>query len=368
MRFGLSEDQRMLSDMLNKYLDSNLGLEAVRAFAAEPLHHDSTIWNGLLEQGAVGILIPEEYGGAGLSMLHAEVVSEALGRHIVPVSYLGHAVLAPLAIQHAGTEQQIEKLLPEIAAGETIYGIALTDLVVNRENTRLTLDAGKVTGDATFVIGGLRADKLILATAGTLILVERDAPGVSVEALTTVDKTRDFAVVRLKDAPCEVLGEEGASAQAIETVLNAARINIAADTLGAAEAMFNQALQYSRDRVQFDRPIGSFQSIKHILADMITELEPCRSLVWYAAYAYDEVPEEATLMACHAKAHVSEVAKHINRATTEMHGGMGFTDLLGLHFWFKRIEVNRQLLGGPEISRHAAAVAQGWAPQRITAA
>lgn len=367
MRFGLSEEQRMLGEMLNKYLVANLDLEGVRKFANEPIHHSPSLWNGLLEQGAVGILVPEEFGGAGLSMLHAEVVSETLGRHIVPVSFLGHSILAPLAIQHAGTPAQIGRFLPEIASGKILYGVALTDVVTNRENTRLSISGGKVSGDATFLIGGTAVDKLILATEGTLILVERDAPGVDIESLTSVDKTRDFAAVHLNDAPCEVLGEEGAADKAIETVLNAARINIAADTLGAVDAMFNQALEYSRVREQFDRPIGSFQSIKHILAEMITDIEPCRSLIWYAAYAYDEVPEEATLIACHTKAHMSEVAKHVNRATTEMHGGMGFTDLLGLHFWFKRIEVNRQLLGGPEINRHMAAVSQGWAPATLSA-
>lgn len=367
MRFGLSEDQEMLRDVLDKYMESSVDLEGVRKAAGESLHHDPVLWKGLVDQGVLGILIPEEYGGSGLSMLHAEVVSETLGRHIAPVSYLGHAIMSPIAIQYAGSDSQKERLLPEIAAGEKLYGIALTDLVVNRQNTRLTLNAGKVTGEATFVIGGAAVDKFILATAGTLILVEKDAPGVEFEILTTVDKTQDFAVVRLTDAPCELLGEEGASASAIEKVLNAGRINIAADSLGASDAMFNQALEYARIREQFDRPIGSFQSIKHIFAEMITDIEPCRSLIWYAAHAYDEVPEEATKLACHAKAHMSEVAKHINRAATEMHGGMGFTEMLGLHFWFKRIEVNRQLLGGPEVTRHAIAVAEGWAPEKMVA-
>ncbi|PCJ14482.1 MAG: acyl-CoA dehydrogenase [Gammaproteobacteria bacterium] len=366
MRFGLSEEQKMLGDMLNKYLDANLTLEDIRISAQQSIHHNPDIWQGLIDQGTLGIIIPEEYGGAGLSMLHAEVVSELLGRRIVPVSYLGHAILAPLAIQHAGTPAQAGRMLPEIASGDVTYGIALTDVVANRENACLTIKSDRVSGDATFVIGGETADKLVLASPGTLIVVERNAPGVEVEVLTTVDKTRDFSVVHLNDAPCEVLGGVGSSEQAIETVLNAARIHIAADTLGAVDAMFEQALEYSRTREQFDRPIGSFQSIKHILAEMVTDIEPCRSLIWYAAYAFDEVPEEATLIACHAKAHMAEVAKHVNRATTEMHGGMGFTDLLGLHFWFKRIEVNRQLLGGPEVSRHYAAVSQGWATGGIS--
>ena len=368
MRFGLSEEQTMLGDMLNKFLDTQLTMEVLRQSCDQPIHHNQEIWDGLLQQGTHTILVPEEYGGAGLSMLHSEVVSEMLGKHIVPTSYLSHAVLSPLAILYAATEAQKERLLPEIAEGQILYGIGLTDVVANRENTRLEINNGKITGTSMFVMGGQHADKLILAAPDTLVLVDSQASGVSIEALSTVDKTRDFATITLKDTPCEVLGDIGSASQAIERVLNAARISIAADSLGAADAMFNQALAYSRDRFQFDRPIGSFQSIKHILAEMVTDLEPCRSLVWYAAYAFDEVEDETTLMACHAKAHVSEVAKHISRATTELHGGMGFTDLLGLHFWFKRIEVNRQLLGGPELQRHIAAVAQGWAPQAITAA
>ncbi len=358
----------MLGDMLNKYLDTNLTMDVLRQSCDESIHHNQKIWSGLLDQGTHTILIPEEYGGAGLSMLHSEVVSEMLGNHIAPVSYLTNAVLAPLAIQHAATDAQKDKLLPEIVSGKVIYGVGLTDVVANRENSSLEVKAGKVTGTSMFVIGGQHADKLILASPGTFILVDSMAEGVAIEALSTVDKTRDFAVVKLNDTPCEVLGAQGSSTEAIEIVLNAARISIAADSLGAAEAMFKKALAYSRERFQFDRPIGSFQSIKHILAEMVTDLEPCRSLVWYAAYAFDEVEDEVTLLACHSKAHVSEVAKNISRATTELHGGMGFTDLLGLHFWFKRIEVNRQLLGGPELQRHIAAAAQGWAPDAITAA
>ncbi|MBV1876911.1 MAG: acyl-CoA/acyl-ACP dehydrogenase [Pseudomonadales bacterium] len=368
MRFGLSEEQTMLSDMLNKYLVANLPLDVVRASSEQTLHHNQEIWSGLLDQGIHSILIPEDYGGAGLSMLHSEVVSETLGKHIVPVSYLSNAVLSPLAILYAGSESQKEQLLPELASGSTSFGIALTDVVANRENTKLEINGNKVSGSATFIMAGENADKLILAAPGTLLIVDTKAAGVTMERLNTVDKTRDFSAVTLKDAPCELLGEIGSADDAIEKLLNAARISIAADSLGAADAMFNQALAYSRERFQFDRPIGSFQSIKHILAEMITDLEPCRSLLWYAAYAYDEVEDEAKLVACHAKAHISEMAKHVGRATTELHGGMGFTDLLGLHFWFKRIEVNRQLLGGPELQRHNAAVAQGWAPNAITAA
>ena len=133
----------------------------------------------------------------------------------------------------------------------------------------------------------------------------------------------------------------------------------AADTLGAAQHMLDAAVAYSGQREQFGRVIGSFQAVKHLCADMAAALEPCRALVWYAAYALDALPDEAHLSACHAKAHVAEVGTMVAKTATEVHGGVGFTDLLGLHYWFKRIGLNRQLFGGPERARADAAAAQG---------
>jgi alkylation response protein AidB-like acyl-CoA dehydrogenase len=125
--------------------------------------------------------------------------------------------------------------------------------------------------------------------------------------------------------------------------------------------MIDKAVAYAKERRQFGRLIGSFQAVKHLCAEMAAELEPCRALVWYAAYAADAVPAEASLTAAHAKAHLSEVSRFVARTATEVHGGMGITDLLGLHYWFKRVGVGRQLLGGPERVRHLAAVIQGLA-------
>jgi alkylation response protein AidB-like acyl-CoA dehydrogenase len=116
---------------------------------------------------------------------------------------------------------------------------------------------------------------------------------------------------------------------------------------------------YAKERKQFGRVIGSFQAVKHMCAEMAAGLEPCRSLVWYAAHAQDHVPQESRMMACHAKAHLAEVGQFVAKTATEVHGGMGFTDLVGLHFWFKRIGANRQLLGSPELVRAEAARVQG---------
>ena len=143
-------------------------------------------------------------------------------------------------------------------------------------------------------------------------------------------------------------------------MLDAGRVVLAADTLGAAQTMLDRAVAFAKERVQFGRVIGSFQGVKYMLADCVTMLEPCRGMVWYAAHAQDGLPDEARLTACHAKAHVADVAREVARMTTETHGGMGFTDLLGLHYWFKRISFNRQVLGGPERCREEAAALQGW--------
>ena len=124
--------------------------------------------------------------------------------------------------------------------------------------------------------------------------------------------------------------------------------------------MIEKAVAYSKERKQFNRTIGSFQAVKHMCAEMAADLEPCYAMLWQAAHSFDNSPEEARLQACQAKSHISEVAKMISKKATEVHGGMGFTDLLGLHYWFKRIGLNRQLLGGPELVREEAAEIQGF--------
>jgi alkylation response protein AidB-like acyl-CoA dehydrogenase len=137
-----------------------------------------------------------------------------------------------------------------------------------------------------------------------------------------------------------------------------ARVLLAADLLGCCDRALELALAYAMQRRQFDRPIASFQAVKHLCAEMAAELEPARALVWYAAYAFDNAPDEAPLMAAHAKAHLAEIGRFIARTSTEVHGGIGMTDLLGLHYWFKRIGLNRQLLGSPERLREEAARVQ----------
>ena len=147
---------------------------------------------------------------------------------------------------------------------------------------------------------------------------------------------------------------------AIEKTIDAGRIMLAADSVGAAQVMIDKSVEYAKERKQFGRVIGSFQAVKHMCAEMTAELEPCYAIVWHAAHCFDYIPEEARLLACQSKSHISEVTKMVAKKATEVHGGMGFTDLLGLHYWFKRIGMNRQLLGSPELVRDEAGKIQGF--------
>jgi alkylation response protein AidB-like acyl-CoA dehydrogenase len=356
MRFALSEDQVLLQDSLAKAMAELAPLERVRRFADEAEPSAADIWAGLTELGLPGLLIPEEHGGLGLGMVEAALAAQALGRAVAPTPFLGSAVLAPLALMIAGSPEQQSRWLPRLAAGELTAGVAINEPVAGaRDGAGVTAEEGRLNGRTLFAIGATGADLLIVADrmGGLHLAQQADA----VEPMATIDATRRVTEIVFRDTPAEPL----ASNRALERLRDAAWTMIAADTLGACEAMLEKAVAYAKERRQFGRVIGSFQAVKHLCAEMAAEIEPARALVWYAAYAFDRAPDEAPLMAAHAKAHTSEIGRFVARTSTEVHGGIGITDLLGLHYWFKRIGLNRQLLGGPERVRETAARLQGLA-------
>jgi alkylation response protein AidB-like acyl-CoA dehydrogenase len=362
MDFALSQDQRMMQASLAGVLDRVSPLERVRRFAEdrEPVARD--VWGALVELGIPGLLIPEEHGGLGLGVLDAALAAEALGAHVTPAPFLGSVALAPLAIIAAGSPLQRSAWLSRFAAGELIAAVAIGEGAAGkRDGAGVRARDGRLTGKALFVIDGPGADVILTADeAGGLWLVAADAPGVKSTTLTSIDLTRPIAELRFEDTPAEALAD-GDAPTALTRVRDAAWTLLAADMLGASEVMLDKAVAYAKERRQFGRLIGSFQAVKHLCAEMAAELEPCRALVWYAAYAADNAPAEASLMAAHAKAHLSEVSRFVARTATEVHGGMGITDLLGLHYWFKRVGADRQWLGGPERLRRMAAAIQGLA-------
>ena len=340
MEFALTADQKMMQESIHRTLERAVPLDAVRRGASA--------FEALKELGVPGILIPEEDGGLGLTLLDAALVAEQLGRHVAPMPFVASAVMAPLALR--GTPW-----LAKLAGGDIRAGVAVSEQASGaRDGAGISVRNRKLSGTAMFALDAEGADIFVVADKfGDLHLVA--AKDVEIAPLPTIDVTRTVAQLDLHDVEAEPL--KGAS---VERMIDAGRIMLAADTLGAGERMLEKAVAYAKERKQFGRVIASFQAVKHMCAEMAAELEPCRALVWYAAYAFDAMPEQSRRLAAHAKAHTSEVGPFVARTATEVHGGMGFTDLVGLHYWFKRIGFNRQILGGPERARDDAARAQGW--------
>jgi alkylation response protein AidB-like acyl-CoA dehydrogenase len=361
MDFGLTLEQRQFDDSLRDFLKDRLPMERLRALAEPGGGFDADLWDGLLQLGLPGLLIPERFGGAGLGVLDAAVAAEALGAAATPIPFTGNLVLAPLAFINSATESQQDEYLPRIAAGEIRVAVAFAGIAGQTGAATATIDNGRLSGRITGVLdAGSATHFLVYLRDGNAAVVAADGGRVSTRIHRAIDRTRPVADVTFSAAPAERLDAANAPLAAVHRVLDAGRVALAADTVGAAQTMLDKAVAFAKERVQFGRIIGSFQGVKYMLADCVTALEPCRAMVWYAAYAQDSLPDEARLTACHAKAHVAEVARDVARMTTEAHGGMGFTDLLGLHYWFKRISFNRQILGSPERCRSEAAALQGW--------
>ena len=329
MDFALTEEQRMLQQSIEGFLETNCPLDAVRIAASSGTTRVTEIMSGLSELGVPGIIIPEEYGGVELGFLEAALISEALGAVAAPVPFVATSVMAPLAILKGGNDAQKEKYLPQLASGDMSMGVGVTEQIGRRDSEGIQADGNKLSGRAMFVLDGMDADAYVVAnTHGELYIVE--TPNVSKTPLKTIDKTRAVVELEFDGTEAELLPGSADNKEILLNIIDCGRV------------------------------IGSFQAVKHMCAEMTAELEPCRSFVWYSAHALRAIPDESRLMACHAKSHLAEVGRFVSRKATECHGGMGFTDLLGLHYWFKRIGFNRQLLGSPELIREEAARIQGW--------
>ncbi len=361
MRFGLTDEQRLLDASVRRFLAERLPIARVRELRDSGGLFDAAAWKDLAGLGVVGCLVPEVFGGAGLGVFEAALIATALGHGAAPLPFLGPCVMAPLLLRELGSKPQQERWLPALAAGEARIAVAAAERVERRQDAGVAYEGGRLSGTALFVIDGVGADAFLVPTGDDLWLVPAAAPGLEVAPLPTLDATRSLAELRfIAVEPAERLGAAGAAGAAVDRAIDVARVLLAADLLGCSDRALELAVAYAMQRRQFDRPIASFQAVKHLCAEMAAAIEPARSLVWYAAHAADAMRDEAALDAALAKAHLAEVATSVVRTATEVHGGIGFTDDCDLHFWFKRAALGRQLLGGPARLRERAAALQGW--------
>jgi alkylation response protein AidB-like acyl-CoA dehydrogenase len=279
------------------------------------------------------------------------VAAQELGRGAVPVSYHSAHVMAPLLVASAGSEAQQREWLPRIADGSAIVAVALDEDALDGNGVSADgrrRDGDRLSGSAAFVAAAAAADVILVQAAEDLLLVPAGAPGLTIEALRTVDDTRrlgelvfdGFTVGDADRLP-------GATPAALARALAAGRVALAADALGADQEGLRIAVEYAKQREQFDQVIGSFQAVKHLCAETVAAIDPIQSLLWYTAYAWDRGLDEARHLVPLLKGHATETATEAVTTCTQVFGGIGFTWACDMRLYFKRAGYDRQMLGGP---------------------
>jgi alkylation response protein AidB-like acyl-CoA dehydrogenase len=372
MDFGLSEEQELLQRSAREFLARECPPEFVREVAKSEDGHPRAFHDQIAQLGWTGLMIPEAYGGAGMSFLDLALLSEEMGRAAMPGPFFSSSVLATLALVHGGSAAQKKTWLPRMAAGEAVATLALfeagdrLDAEGVQAKAKKSRGAYRLSGTKMFVGDAQVADVLVVAARGSgrgeegvsLFLVPRDTPGIKISPLETLDLTRRPAEVELHDVEVPasaLLGGEGRGWRTLARVLDGAAVILAADSLGGSEKALEMAVEYAKVREQFGRVIGSFQAVKHMAAEIVSEVEPARSLVWYAAYAFDAVPREASQAASMAKARLSDVYSRATNLSVQIHGGIGFTWEHDMHLWFKRAKWNEYAFGDATYHRERLA-------------
>jgi alkylation response protein AidB-like acyl-CoA dehydrogenase len=374
IQFAFTDEQEQFRSAVRRFLSDKSPTTEVRRLMATAEGYDPAVWRQLSADLALpGIHVPEQYGGAGFGMVELCIVTEELGRALLCAPYFSTAVLAANAILSAGTEAQKSALLPAIANGTRLATLAVTEPDGNWDPVGIKLvatpdaDGYRLDGVKSFVVDGHLADLLIVAarapkTTGlaglALFTLDADAGGVERRLLESMDPTRKIARIDFRGAHAKLLGSLDNGAEPILRTLDRAAIALANEMVGGAQTLLDSAVSYAKLRVQFGRTIGSFQAIKHKLADMLLDVELAKSAAYYAAQASAADDPEWPALASLAKAAASETYLHTAAECIQIHGGIGFTWDNDTHLWFKRAKSSEVFLGQP--SYHRELLMQRW--------
>jgi alkylation response protein AidB-like acyl-CoA dehydrogenase len=366
MNFAFTDEQEELRKTVRSFLEAKSSEEAVREQMETESGYDPAVWSQMGEQmGLQGLSIPEEYGGSGYGFVELGIVLEEMGRALLCAPFFSTAVLAANTLLQSGDENAKQTYLPGIASGETIATLAYTEPSGKWDESGITMEATKsgdgytLSGTKSFVLDGHTADLIIVAAktgAGTgLFAVAGDAAGLTRTSLSTMDQTRKQAKLDFDNTPATLIGEEGAGWTTLSTVLDLAAVALAAEQVGGAQKVLEMAVEYAKVRVQFGRPIGSFQAIKHKCADMLLEVESAKSAAYYGMWCASEMNDELPSTASLAKAYCSEAYFHAAAENIQIHGGIGFTWEHPAHLYFKRAKSSELLFGDPTYHREQLA-------------
>jgi alkylation response protein AidB-like acyl-CoA dehydrogenase len=371
VNFAFSEEQDQLRDAVRRFLDTKSPSSEVRRLMETTEGYDPAVWNQMAnELGLQSIHIPEEYGGQGFTFVELAIVLEEMGRVLLCAPYFSSVVLAADAIMNAGTKEQQADLLPGIASGETIATLAFTEPNGKWDASGIEMvatgsgDSYTLNGTKMFVIDGHTANLVVVAarTEGSsgedgisFFAVDGDAGGLTRTALSTMDQTRKQARLDFENVSARPIGDAGSAWPALSKTLDQAAVGLANEMVGGAQKVLEMSVEYAKVRVQFGRPIGSFQAIKHKCADMLLEVESGKSAAYYAAWAAAEDNEELPVAASLAKAYCSDAYFHSAAENIQIHGGIGFTWEHDAHLYFKRAKSSEILLGDATYHRELLA-------------
>lgn len=347
MNFDFSDDQKMLKDQARRFLSEKCSTKVLRKVFESDAGYDAPVWKGIAEMGWLGTAIPEEYGGLGLGYLELCVIAEELGRAAAPVPFSSTIYLFAEALLSAGSEEQKKTLLPKIAEGALIGTIARTEGVgaVTPKSIRTTFKGGKLSGKKIAVADGMDADYAVVIARSSdepgerglsLALVDLNAKGVSRRAQDCIDPARKLAELTFDNVEAQALGKTGEGWAITGKVLDRAAILMAFEQVGGADTCLAQAKEYAMTRYAFGRQIGSFQAIKHKLADMYVNNELARSNAYYGAWALLTNARELALAAAAARISATQAFDYAAKENIQTHGGVGFTWEFDCHLFYKR--------------------------------
>ena len=358
MKFLLSHEQLTIQESVQQTVTKILGGRGLHEVIDGKREKEVTLWQELCALGVPSLVVPEDQGGQGLGLLEAALISEVLGYTAAPGVFLAHT-LATLCIDLGGDLQQRTHWLPQLASGKVTAAVAFAE-PGDRWLPQLWTMTGEssVSGTKTHVVCGEDTTLLVVGLAGgELGLVDVNRPGVERERLAGVDRTRTLFRIRFENAPVTPLPHGRVAAP---RVFDAGLTLLAADSFGVGRRCVEMAVEYAKQREQFGVKLAQFQALRHQLANMALEVEPCRGLYWYAAHSWDKQDSRASHAAALAKAHIVDRCLQVARDNIEAHGGIGFTWEYDAHIWLKRAIFNWQWLGGAPLHRARAADLAGW--------
>jgi alkylation response protein AidB-like acyl-CoA dehydrogenase len=363
VRFAFSDEQDELRRAVRRFLQDKSPETEVRRLMATDTGYDPLVWKQMADQlGLQSVTIPEAYGGSGLSHVDLGIILEEMGGALLCAPYFSTVVLATNALLAASDDSAQAEFLPGMSSGETIATLAFTedqgswDLAGISCEASETADGWKLTGRKMFVVDGMGANLLLVVgrhRAGlSLFAVRPDAAGLVRTPLETIDQTRKQARLEFADTPARLIGAPGGALPGLRRTLDLAAIGLAAEQVGGAQRCLDAAVAFAKNRIQFGRPIGSFQAIKHKCADMLVEVESARSAAYYAAWAADSNDtDDLPLVASLAKSYCSEAFSNAAAQNIQINGGMGFTWEHPAHLYYRRARSSELMLGDPAYHR-----------------